>query len=782
MSFYMGNINGVLLWLHLLFFGFLFSYGQPAGGTATVDPPIARAHEPGTWRVIYVPGPGGIRAGGGIKVRMPKGFGSEGPNHISYLPFQTNDPFSRGYVTGSCTRNNVQVNLASTKTDPAINWDWDRVSLTFTARPVWGSMTADPVIVRPGDSLILEFGANPPFGSAFAPYSAFLDSVWVAADEDGNGTYQNVYPRPMIQTKPGAPHRLVSVGQTTQQVGVPFPLHLLVLDEYENLAEDFTGTIQLSLEDPLVGYALSVDFLPGDAGAKTLEVVLDRPGVFRFHAVAINQAGTTWDVWSNPIEAFVNRPPDHIYWGDLHSHSAISHDGYGRGNFAYARDVSKLDFYAQTDHTTNDYASNGITVIAYHDPGKFETILGYEISFRTPSGHQNVFLFADDSSLMSLPVFRRHTTTDVQQLWFLLRSTLPTYAKAFTIPHHTGILWDGINGAMVDLGPAYTDSLLRPMIEIFSSHGSSEKYPPEPGMSYQDYDPDRGSSAGRHYAQDALDLHHHVGFIAASDDHSARPGIRTRGIAAVQWPGLSREGIYDAIMARSAYGTTGERILLRFREENIPMGGKGKLVYGNLPRFHIAVHGTDDLEHIELLKWDFFGGARSLDNHPVFQASHHYHMGGRDTTYEYIDSSYAGPAVYYLRVKQKNMIFDNSLETPGFHDVWAWSSPIWIDMPEIASANEDMADLPPKELKLLQNYPNPFSVDTEIPFYASGSGKVEIGIYDLIGQRVETLTTQVFAPGYYTIRFRPEGLADGVYLYKVETGVQSETMRMIYLK
>lgn len=788
----MRNINGVILWLHFLFLGIGFLHGQQAGGIATVDPTVARAHEPGSWQVVYVPGPAGIRVNGGIKIRMPKGFGREGANLVSYLPFQINDSLSRGYVSGTCTRADVRVNLSATKTDPAINWDWDRVSLTLTAKPVWNAMSADPIVVRGGDSLIIEFGANAPFGSAFAPYTAFLDSVWVAADDNGDGVYADVYPRPLIETLPGDPHRLVCVAQTTQQVGVPFPLHLLVLDEYENLVSDFEGTLDLWLEDPQEGFATTVSFLPGEGGTKTIDVTLNRSGVFRFRAADPSQLEPFWNVWSNPIEAFADRPSDHIYWGDLHSHSAISHDGYGRSNFAYARDVSKLDFFALTDHTTNDYAANGITnkeweaikrdVVAYHEPGKFETILGYEISFRPPSGHQNVYMFADDSSLLSLPVFRRHTTNGLQQLWLLLRSTLPTEIKTFTVPHHTGILWDGVNGAPVDLGPAYRDSLLRPLIELFSSHGSSEKYPPEPGMSYTDYDPDRGSSRGPHYAQDALDLHHHAGFIAASDDHSGRPGIRTRGIAAIQAPRLAREEIYESVMRRSVYGTTGERMIIRFQEENILMGTKGKLAYDSLPRFKIAVHGTDDLDHVELLKWNFFGGARSSDNHPVFESLHHYHIAGKDTVYEFADSSYYGPAVYYLRVKQKNRVYDNSLETPGFHDVWAWSSPIWVDLPEVISTTDELSSTTPEETRLLQNYPNPFSVDTEIPFQASGSGQVQIGIYDLIGQLITTLTTQVFSPGYYTIPFRPEGLSEGVYLYKMETGDQSEAMRMIYVK
>jgi hypothetical protein len=67
-------------------------------------------------------------------------------------------------------------------------------------------------------------------------------------------------------------------------------------------------------------------------------------------------------------------------------------------------------------------------------------------------------------------------------------------------------------------------------------------------------------------------------------------------------------------------------------------------------------------------------------------------------------------------------------------------------------------------------YPNPFNPATSIEYTVAASGPVTIDIYDVAGRRVATvLDGSPRDPGAYVERFRPDGLASGVYFVRVET-------------
>ena len=88
----------------------------------------------------------------------------------------------------------------------------------------------------------------------------------------------------------------------------------------------------------------------------------------------------------------------------------------------------------------------------------------------------------------------------------------------------------------------------------------------------------------------------------------------------------------------------------------------------------------------------------------------------------------------------------------------------------------------PRAFTLLQNYPNPFNPSTTIRFRLERPGRTTLKIYNMLGQEVATLVEQNLAEGSYTITFEARNLPSGVYLYKLESGTQSEARKMILLK
>jgi subtilisin family serine protease len=96
-------------------------------------------------------------------------------------------------------------------------------------------------------------------------------------------------------------------------------------------------------------------------------------------------------------------------------------------------------------------------------------------------------------------------------------------------------------------------------------------------------------------------------------------------------------------------------------------------------------------------------------------------------------------------------------------------------------------DLLPLQFDLAQNYPNPFNPATTIRYSVPAAGRVRVRVFDLVGREVALLVDEEQAPGHYTVRWNGTGdagglLATGVYFYKLESGGQSMTKKMLLMK
>jgi len=82
----------------------------------------------------------------------------------------------------------------------------------------------------------------------------------------------------------------------------------------------------------------------------------------------------------------------------------------------------------------------------------------------------------------------------------------------------------------------------------------------------------------------------------------------------------------------------------------------------------------------------------------------------------------------------------------------------------------------------MQNYPNPFNPSTIIKYHLSSSTEVQLKIYSLFGQELETLTSGYQSAGEHEITWQPKSLTSGIYLYRLYTGAYSETRKLMLLK
>jgi glucose/arabinose dehydrogenase len=95
----------------------------------------------------------------------------------------------------------------------------------------------------------------------------------------------------------------------------------------------------------------------------------------------------------------------------------------------------------------------------------------------------------------------------------------------------------------------------------------------------------------------------------------------------------------------------------------------------------------------------------------------------------------------------------------------------------------------PTELKLYQNFPNPFNPSTtiryQIPVVDAPSGvgvHVALKVYDVLGRELATLVNEPKSAGQYATEFNGAGLTSGIYLARISLGNFSDSQKIILLK
>ncbi len=126
--------------------------------------------------------------------------------------------------------------------------------------------------------------------------------------------------------------------------------------------------------------------------------------------------------------------------------------------------------------------------------------------------------------------------------------------------------------------------------------------------------------------------------------------------------------------------------------------------------------------------------------------------------YNYTDKNLSGGSYFVYRLKQIDI--DGTFE---------YSSEVEIEV------------LPTK-YELNQNYPNPFNPMTTIKFSLPERGKVQLEIYNMIGERIAILINKEMEAGYHSINFDASNLSSGVYFYRINTKNFNKVRKMLLVK
>ena len=105
----------------------------------------------------------------------------------------------------------------------------------------------------------------------------------------------------------------------------------------------------------------------------------------------------------------------------------------------------------------------------------------------------------------------------------------------------------------------------------------------------------------------------------------------------------------------------------------------------------------------------------------------------------------------------------------------------------VARTNSSEVKVIPGAFALHQNFPNPFNPSTEIRFDLPEAGNVNLAIYNLMGQKIRTLSSDNMTPGYHAIIWDGTNdigsqVATGMYFYSIQSSEFQATKKMLFLK
>lgn len=93
----------------------------------------------------------------------------------------------------------------------------------------------------------------------------------------------------------------------------------------------------------------------------------------------------------------------------------------------------------------------------------------------------------------------------------------------------------------------------------------------------------------------------------------------------------------------------------------------------------------------------------------------------------------------------------------------------------------DVAEVP-EDFELIQNYPNPANPTTTIRYGLPRAAFVLLVLYDGLGREVARLVAQQQEAGYHHVVFRGDGLASGVYYYRLHAGSFVATRKLVLIR
>lgn len=641
-----------------------------------------------TVTIVYTVGPGGMSTGDAIRLQDPHFHGMRWAkwgylvtDAASCSPLDTAPGgSSAGVVAAYTNQDDVILQVSRNDVTAALHND------------AWTDITLSAGSLQPGETIRVVMGdttLGPDCGLQTSPRT-MPQVQWPVWERLGGATDFTQVQGPYFSFVTDLPIATLLVSVPSQAlVGEPFPVTVAAMDELGNATRNFTGLVILGDQRHV--------FTPQDDGLWHTTAQIDTTGVARLSAATGEIV-----VASNPVSVDTEMPDLRVYWGDLHTHYGHQYvDDVGDQhdlNHDYGRDVVGLQFGSESfkayphylDWESN-WAELQASCVNYTEDERYVALLSFEWMGNVTSpgfeGHHNVYYNGCNGPLA--PESLVGLTGREDSLWVFMANAEADYGvRSLSIPHapvYTGFNWRD------------RDDTLRPLAEIYSEWGDSAP------MNTQ------GSSV-----YNALALGQRMGILAASDNHDGWIGNRwayknaAGGLAAIVATDLSRDGLFEAMLARSTYGTTGIRPILRFTAEDGAQVEMGAEYVAEDPVFHWSYSAERSIVSVELLAVGLDGQDTAVRQLASWSPTE------RDASGEYALTWDGAPLAVWLHVTEAG-------------DEQAWSSPIWLAA-DCGPGVQDPArrceeDSPPVDDSHATDDSTPQSDDSTVDTEDSSNGK-----------------------------------------------------------
>ncbi len=105
----------------------------------------------------------------------------------------------------------------------------------------------------------------------------------------------------------------------------------------------------------------------------------------------------------------------------------------------------------------------------------------------------------------------------------------------------------------------------------------------------------------------------------------------------------------------------------------------------------------------------------------------------------------------------------------------------WTDI--VVGVEDEEVSVVPTQFYVDQNYPNPFNPSTSIRFGLPQASAVDLRIYNILGQEVAVLINgQNLSAGTYNYSFDASKLSSGTYIYRLQSGNNVVSKKMMLIK
>ena len=86
------------------------------------------------------------------------------------------------------------------------------------------------------------------------------------------------------------------------------------------------------------------------------------------------------------------------------------------------------------------------------------------------------------------------------------------------------------------------------------------------------------------------------------------------------------------------------------------------------------------------------------------------------------------------------------------------------------------------QFRLYQNYPNPFNPNTTISFSLPVRSFVSLKIFDMVGREAAALVAEELPAGNHSKQWNAANMPSGIYFYRLQVGLFTETKKLVLLK